>query len=85
MYMYMYIERDREKESKREKEKERDREKESGEGGIHFPEKFQETKPAQPGCPFRYCSEWEFFIDNLLVRIHYHRDDFVDRPRAMGV
>jgi hypothetical protein len=27
--------------------------------------------------------EREFFIDNLLVRIH--RDDLVDRPRAMGV
>ena len=30
--------------------------------------------------------EREFFIDNLLVRIDsYHRDDEVDRPRAMGV
>ena len=28
--------------------------------------------------------EREFFIGNLLVRIHYHRDDFIDRPRAMG-
>jgi len=27
-------------------------------------------------------SERELFIDNLLVR---HRDDLVDRPRAMGV
>ena len=30
-------------------------------------------------------SETEFVIDNLLVRIHYHRDDKVHRPRAMGV
>ena len=27
-----------------------------------------------------------FFLDNLLVQIHlYHRDDFVDLPRALGV
>jgi len=28
----------------------------------------------------------EFFIDNLMVRIHFYRqDDLVDRPCAMGV
>ena len=28
--------------------------------------------------------EREFLIDNLLIRIHfYHRDDLVDRPRAI--
>ena len=29
--------------------------------------------------------ERELFVDNLLVRIHYHRDDYVNRPRAMGI
>ena len=32
------------------------------------------------------CQEREFFIDNLLVRIHFQiTDDLVDKPRAMGV
>ena len=26
----------------------------------------------------------EIFIDNLLVRIHYHREDEVTQPRALG-
>ena len=28
--------------------------------------------------------EREFFIANLLARIHYHRDDWLDRSRASG-
>ena len=54
------MDRNRTREREREgKERERNREKKSGEGGIHFPEKFQAILPAQPGCPFRYCSERE--------------------------
>jgi len=47
----------------------------------------KKTRITEAECPasVHTCHpEREFFIDNLLVRIHFHRDDSVDRPRDMA-